>query len=58
MARSRLAPRITKLGLIACAVAAKATHIVSGDNDLLILKGFRGIAILSPADAMRVIEPT
>ncbi len=42
--------------VIACAVAAKATHIVSGDKDLLILGSFRDINILSPADAMQVIE--
>lgn len=30
------------------AVSGKATHIVSGDNDLLTLHPFHGIHILSP----------
>jgi uncharacterized protein len=30
------------------AVSGKATHIISGDDDLLALHPFRGIAILSP----------
>lgn len=30
------------------AVSGRATHIISGDDDLLILHPFRGIAILTP----------
>ncbi|HLX61187.1 MAG TPA: putative toxin-antitoxin system toxin component, PIN family [Planctomycetota bacterium] len=30
------------------AVSAQATHIVTGDNDLLVLNPFQGIAILTP----------
>jgi uncharacterized protein len=30
------------------AVSGRATHIISGDADLLVLNPFRGIAILSP----------
>jgi uncharacterized protein len=30
------------------AVSGNATHIVSGDNDLLVLQPFRGIPILQP----------
>ena len=32
------------------AVSGAATHIISGDEDLLALDPFRGIAILSPQD--------
>ena len=32
------------------AIEGRATHIVSGDQDLLTLSPFRGIAILTPAD--------
>ena len=35
---------------IECAVALKATLIVSGDKALLTLGEYRGIPILSPAD--------
>jgi putative PIN family toxin of toxin-antitoxin system len=30
------------------AVSGRATHVISGDADLLVLNPFRGIAILSP----------
>lgn len=36
--------------ILECAVAADAEIIVSGDTDLLTLKEFSGIAILSPAE--------
>jgi uncharacterized protein len=32
------------------AIACRATHIVSGDKDLLVLHPFRGISILTPGD--------
>lgn len=32
------------------AVSGSATHIISGDDDLLALHPFRGVAILSPQD--------
>ena len=32
------------------AVGGSATHIISGDGDLLALHPFRGIAILTPQD--------
>jgi putative PIN family toxin of toxin-antitoxin system len=41
--------------VLATAVAAKAHCIITGDDDLLVLKSFAGIAILSPrafVDAM------
>jgi uncharacterized protein len=37
--------------VLALAIAAQADLIVSGDNDLLVLQQFRGIPILSPAQA-------
>jgi uncharacterized protein len=38
--------------VLACALAASADLIASGDADLLVLKMFRDIPILSPADAL------
>lgn len=34
--------------VLECAVAARAGIVVTGDKDLLTIKSFRGIAILSP----------
>lgn len=34
--------------IIACAISAKADYIVTGDKDLLILKEYKGIKIISP----------
>lgn len=42
--------------VIACAIAAQADAIVSGDRDLLDLGGFRGILILTAAQALALIE--
>lgn len=39
--------------VLACALAAKAELIVSGDRDLLTLEAFRGIPIVTPAEAVR-----
>jgi putative PIN family toxin of toxin-antitoxin system len=36
--------------ILACAVAARAHYIVTGDDDLLVIKRFRGISILTPRD--------
>jgi len=41
--------------VIACALAAHADLIVSGDQDLLVLKTYRRIRIVSAADALRVV---
>jgi uncharacterized protein len=41
--------------VLALALAAKAELIVSGDADLLSLGTFEGIAIVAPADAMRLL---
>lgn len=34
--------------IIACAIAAKADYLVTGDSDLLIIKQYEGIKIISP----------
>lgn len=41
--------------VLACAMAAKAELIVSGDGDLLGLKEYQGIPIVTPAEALRRI---
>ncbi len=41
--------------VIACAVAARADLIVSGDKDLLVLKAYRRIRIVNAAEALHVI---
>ena len=41
--------------LLACAAAARADLIVSGDDDVLALKQYRGIPIVTPAQALRRI---
>jgi predicted nucleic acid-binding protein len=41
--------------VLACAIAANAQFIVSGDRDLLSLKTYRGITIVSAAEAIRII---
>lgn len=44
--------------VLACALAAQADAVVSGDRDLLDLKNFRGIPILTATRAVRLIERT
>ena len=39
---------------VECAVAARATYIVSGDRHLLNLKAFKGIRILPPTEFLKV----
>lgn len=41
--------------VLACALAAGADLIITGDQDLVVLHSWRGIAILTPADALRRI---
>ena len=36
--------------IIACALGGKAKVICSGDGDLLVLNGFRGLEIMNPSD--------
>ncbi len=43
--------------VLALAVAARVDLIVSGDGDLLSLGGFRGIPIITPAEAIAKISP-
>jgi predicted nucleic acid-binding protein len=42
--------------VLACAVAAEADYIVSGDRDLLSLGSFRGIPIVTPAEMTGLLE--
>jgi uncharacterized protein len=41
--------------VIACALAAQAVIIVSGDNDLLVLGDYRGIRIVNAREALAII---
>ncbi len=41
--------------LLALALAGKAELIISGDDDLLALKDYQGIPILTPAQALQLI---
>ncbi len=43
--------------VLACALAARAEAIVSGDADLHALGSYHGIPILSPADCVRRVTP-
>jgi len=42
--------------VLACALAAQARLIVTGDKDLRVLHPWRDIHILAPASALRLIE--
>lgn len=42
--------------ILACAAAAHASAIVSGDDDLLSLRSYQDIPILTAAEALRRIE--
>jgi predicted nucleic acid-binding protein len=42
--------------VLACALAARTDLIVSGDTDLLVLERFKGIAIVTAAQALTMIE--
>jgi putative PIN family toxin of toxin-antitoxin system len=44
--------------VLACALAAQADLIVSGDDDLLVLKQFQGMRILTAAQAVKSITST
>ena len=49
--RSRLASRDADDDVVlAAAVAASATVIVTGDLDLLVLQSYRGVEIVTPRD--------
>jgi predicted nucleic acid-binding protein len=38
------------------AVSGQASHIVSGDADLLVLHPFRGVAVLRPAEFLHALR--
>jgi uncharacterized protein len=42
--------------VLAAALAGKADVIVTGDDDLLVLKAFRGIRILSPRQFLELLD--
>jgi len=42
--------------VLECALAGDATHIVSGDQDLLALTVFNAIPILKPVDFLKVLS--
>ena len=42
--------------VLATAIAGKADVIVTGDEDLLVLKKFRGIKILSPRQFLELLD--
>lgn len=42
--------------VLACAVAAGADAIISGDNDLLVLRSFEGIPIINAAEALERLK--
>jgi putative PIN family toxin of toxin-antitoxin system len=42
--------------VLATALAGKADIIVTGDDDLLVLKAFRGIRILSPRRFLELLD--
>jgi uncharacterized protein len=42
--------------VLACALAAQADLIVSGDQDLLVLQAFEGIAIVTAAQALERLK--
>lgn len=41
--------------VLACALAARADLLVSGDDDLLVLGSFTGIPIVTAAQALRIL---
>jgi predicted nucleic acid-binding protein len=43
--------------ILACAVGGKADIIVSGDKDLVVLKAYQGISIVTPSDFLGIVNP-
>ena len=41
---------------VAAAVEGRAEYVVSGDNDLLTLKTYKGIRIITPAQFLRILR--
>jgi putative PIN family toxin of toxin-antitoxin system len=44
--------------ILELAASGNATHVISGDDDLLVLSPFRGILIQTPADFLRRLDET
>jgi uncharacterized protein len=44
--------------VIACAVAARADYLVTGDDDMLVLAEYQGIRIVTPRQFLDVLEAT
>ncbi len=42
--------------ILAAALAAKAAVLVTGDQDLLVLKEFQGVRILNPRDCLALMS--
>lgn len=42
--------------IIACALAGKADYIVTGDKDLLVLKEYKGVRIVTPKILFAIIK--
>lgn len=42
--------------MIACAVAADAAYLVTGDDDMLVLGQYEGIRIVTPRQFFDVLE--
>lgn len=43
--------------ILACAVGGKADLIVSGDKDLVVLKAYQGISIVTPSAFLNLMRP-
>ena len=44
--------------ILELAISGAATHIVTGDSDLLVMNPFRGVEIVTPAEFLRSFDPT
>jgi putative PIN family toxin of toxin-antitoxin system len=45
------------LKFLECALGGKADYIITGDNDLLTLKEYEGISIVTPAQFLAILPP-
>lgn len=45
------------LKFLECALGGEATYIITGDNDLLTLKEYKGISIVTPAQFLAILSP-
>ena len=41
---------------LACAVETKADYIITGDQDLLVLKAYEGIKIMTPREFLKILN--